>query len=136
MEWLFTLAGTGQEDTEKKINGLIKDIQRSTFEGIGKPEPLKGNLSGMWSRRIDDTNRIVYYEKDDIIYIVSCKGHYENWKATASPAATSYAGLRKGYAHQDKGKISRFFNNSHVCFKCPIVSSQQTHQYFFDIHTE
>ena len=71
------MAGTGQEDTEK-INGLIKDIQRSTFEGIGKPEPLKGNLSGMWSRRIDDTNRIVYYEKDDIIYIVSCKGHYEN----------------------------------------------------------
>lgn len=71
------MAGTGQEDTEK-INGLIKDIQRSTFEGIGKPEPLKGNLSGMWSRRIDDTNRIVYYEKDGIIYIVSCKGHYED----------------------------------------------------------
>ena len=72
------MAGTGQEDTEKKINGLIKDIQRSTFEGIGKPEPLKGNLSGMWSRRIDDTNRIVYYEKNGIIYIVSCKGHYED----------------------------------------------------------
>lgn len=71
------MAGTGQEDTEK-INGLIKDIQRSTFEGIGKPEPLKGNLSGMWSRRIDNTNRIVYYEKDGIIYIVSCKGHYED----------------------------------------------------------
>ena len=64
--------------TLKKINGLIKDIQRSTFERIGKPEPLKGNLSGMWSRRIDNTNRIVYYEKDGIIYIVSCKGHYED----------------------------------------------------------
>ena len=71
------MAGTGQENTEK-INGLIKDIQRSTFEGIGKPEPLKGNLSGMWSRRIDDTNRIVYYEKNGIIYIVSCKGHYDD----------------------------------------------------------
>ena len=71
------MAGTGQENTEK-INGLIKDIQRSTFEGIGKPEPLKGNLGGMWSRRIDDTNRIVYYEKNGIIYIVSCKGHYED----------------------------------------------------------
>ena len=71
------MAGTGQENTEK-INGLIKDIQRSTFGGIGKPEPLKRNLSGMWSRRIDDTNRIVYYEKDDIIYIVSCKGHYDD----------------------------------------------------------
>ena len=63
---------TQDKKTLKRINGLIKDIQRSTFEGIGKPEPLKENLSGMWSRRIDDTNRIVYYEKDEIIYIVSC----------------------------------------------------------------
>lgn len=64
--------------TLKRINGLIRDIQRSTFDGIGKPEPLKGNLSGMWSRRIDDANRIVYYEKDGIIYILSCRGHYDN----------------------------------------------------------
>ena len=62
----------------KRINALIKDIQRSTFTGIGKPEPLKGNLSGWWSRRVDEANRIVYYERDGIIYIVSCKGHYEN----------------------------------------------------------
>lgn len=63
--------------TLKRINLLIKDIERNTFEGLGKPEPLKGNLSGMWSRRIDDMNRIVYYEKDNIIYLVACKGHYE-----------------------------------------------------------
>lgn len=63
--------------TLKRINGLIKDIQRSTFDGIGKPEPLKGNLSGLWSRRIDDVNRIVYYEKDGVVYIISCKGHYD-----------------------------------------------------------
>ena len=62
----------------KRINSLIKDIQRSTFEGVGKPEPLKGNLSGLWSRRIDETNRIVYFEEDGIIYIVSCRGHYED----------------------------------------------------------
>ena len=62
----------------RRINILIKDIQRNSYEGIGKPEPLKNNLSGWWSRRIDDTNRIVYYEKDEIIYIVSCKGHYED----------------------------------------------------------
>lgn len=62
--------------TLKKINELIKDIKRNTFEGIGKPEPLKDSLSGFWSRRIDDTNRIVYYEQSGIIYIVSCKGHY------------------------------------------------------------
>ena len=63
--------------TLKKINELIKDIKRNTFEGIGKPEPLKDSLSGFWSRRIDDTNRIVYYEQSGVIYIVSCKGHYD-----------------------------------------------------------
>ena len=60
----------------KRVNMLIKDIRRSTFEGIGKPEPLRITLSGWWSRRIDETNRIVYYEQDGIIYIVSCRGHY------------------------------------------------------------
>ena len=63
--------------TLKRINTLIKDIQRSPFEGIGKPEPLKGNLHGMWSRRIDEENRIVYYEGDGIIYLISCRGHYD-----------------------------------------------------------
>lgn len=62
--------------TLKRINLLIKDIQRNPFEGIGKPEPLKENLTGLWSRRIDDKNRIVYFEKEEIIYIISCKGHY------------------------------------------------------------
>ena len=61
----------------KRVNALIKDIRRNTFEGIGKPEPLKNNLSGWWSRRIGETHRIVYYEQDGIIYIVSCRGHYD-----------------------------------------------------------
>ena len=69
---------TQDRKTLKRINALIKDIKRSPFEGIGKPEPLKGNLSGMWSRRIDEENRIVYYEEDAILYIVSCRGHYED----------------------------------------------------------
>lgn len=69
---------TQDRKTLKRINALIKDIQRSTFEGVGKPEALKGNLSGWWSRRIDEVNRIVYYEKDGVIYIVSCKGHYDD----------------------------------------------------------
>ena len=55
----------------KRINALIADIKRSPFEGIGKPEPLKHNLSGYWSRRIDETNRIVYFEKSGIVYVVS-----------------------------------------------------------------
>lgn len=63
--------------TLRKINALIKDIQRDTFTGVGKPEPLKENLSGWWSRRIDETNRLVYKEKDGFIIIASCKGHYE-----------------------------------------------------------
>ena len=61
----------------KRVDALIKDIRRSAFEGIGKPEPLKHNLSGWGSRRIDETNRIVYYEKDGIIHIVACRDHYD-----------------------------------------------------------
>ena len=61
----------------KRINALIKDIQRNPFDGIGKPEPLKNNLGGWWSRRIDEVNRIVYYEENGITYIVSCRGHYD-----------------------------------------------------------
>ncbi|EOS62258.1 Txe/YoeB family addiction module toxin, partial [Oscillibacter sp. 1-3] len=61
----------------KRVNLLIKDIRRNPFDGVGKPEPLKNNLSGWWSRRIDETNRIVYYEQDGIIYVVSCRGHYD-----------------------------------------------------------
>ena len=68
---------TQDKKTLKRINLLIKDIQRSPFEGIGKPEPLRENLSGWWSRRIDEKNRIVYFEKDTVVYIVSCRGHYE-----------------------------------------------------------
>ena len=63
--------------TLKRINTLIKDMLRSPYEGIGKPEPLKENLSGAWSRRIDEANRIIYYEKNGIVYIVSCRGHYD-----------------------------------------------------------
>ena len=63
--------------TLKRVNILITDICRNTFEGIGKPEPLKNRLGGWWSRRIDDSNRLIYYEQDGIIYIVSCRGHYD-----------------------------------------------------------
>lgn len=61
----------------KRINMLIKDIQRNAFEGIGKPEALKQNLSGFWSRRIDDEHRIVYAVEKDVVIIISCKGHYK-----------------------------------------------------------
>lgn len=63
--------------TLKRINALIRDIQRDSFNGIGKPEPLRGNLSGWWSRRIDDTNRIVYKPTENAVIIASCKGHYD-----------------------------------------------------------
>lgn len=64
--------------TLKKINSLIKDIQRDCYSGIGKPELLRGNLGGWWSRRIDEENRIVYKEKDGALIIASCKGHYDD----------------------------------------------------------
>lgn len=62
--------------TLKKINMLLKDIQRNSFDGIGQPEPLKNDLSGYWSRRIDEKNRLVYRIKDEIIEIIQCKTHY------------------------------------------------------------
>ncbi len=62
--------------TLRRINQLIKDAQRSPFEGIGKPEPLKENLTGFWSRRIDETNRLVYDVDNMQINIVSCRYHY------------------------------------------------------------
>lgn len=69
---------TQDKKTLKRINALLKDINRSPFEGIGKPEPLKGNHSGYWSRRIDDTNRLVYKISDNTIEIYQCKGHYDD----------------------------------------------------------
>lgn len=64
--------------TVKRINSLLKDIERGNYDGIGKPELLKGDLSGFWSRRIDETNRLVYRISGEIIEILSCKGHYDD----------------------------------------------------------
>lgn len=72
----YTYWQTQDKKTLKRINQLVKDMSRNPFEGIGKPEPLKGFLAGFWSRRIDDENRIVYAVEDDNIYIISCREHY------------------------------------------------------------
>jgi len=60
----------------QKINSLIKECQRTPFAGIGKPEALKQNLSGFWSRRITGEHRLIYKVEDDILYIAQCKYHY------------------------------------------------------------
>lgn len=62
----------------KRINQLVKDISRNPFEGIGKPEPLKENLAGLWSRRIDGEHRTVYTVEDNTVLIFSCRGHYND----------------------------------------------------------
>ena len=62
----------------KKINELIKDIERNGNEGVGKPEPLKHELSGYWSRRISDVHRLIYSVDEDNIYIAKCKGYYSD----------------------------------------------------------
>ncbi len=67
---------TQDKKTLKRINKIINDVKRSPFEGIGKPEPLKENLSGFWSRRIDDTNRLAYAVDDQAITVISCRYHY------------------------------------------------------------
>ena len=74
----YTYWQTQDKKTLRRINMLLKDIERGNFDGIGKPEPLKGDLSGLWSRRIDDVNRLVYRVVDDVLEIASCKGHYED----------------------------------------------------------
>ncbi len=69
---------TQDKKTLKRINTLLKEISRDPFEGIGKPEPLKFGMSGLWSRRIDDSNRLVYRVVDEQIEIYQCKGHYDD----------------------------------------------------------
>ena len=60
----------------QRIKALVKDIDRDPFKGIGKPEPLKGNWNGYWSRRIDHEHRLIYKVTNDQIVVVKCKGHY------------------------------------------------------------
>ncbi len=67
---------TQDRKTLKRINKLIEDTKRSPFSGIGKPESLRENLSGFWSRRIDDTNRLVYVVGDKYLTVISCRYHY------------------------------------------------------------
>jgi toxin YoeB len=69
---------TQDKKTLKRINQLLKDIERNGYEGIGKPEPLKGELSGWWSRKIDEVNRLVYRIKDEQIEITQCGSHYRD----------------------------------------------------------
>ena len=82
---LFTAAGwddytywQGQDKkTLRRINSLIETARREPFNGIGKPEPLVGNLSGYWSRRIDDVHRLVYAVDDGELAVIACRGHYQ-----------------------------------------------------------
>jgi toxin YoeB len=68
---------TEDKKTLKKINALIKDIQKTPYEGIGKPEPLKFDLAGYWSRRIDLEHRLVYQVENPDILIFACRFHYD-----------------------------------------------------------
>ena len=69
---------TEDKKTLKRINVILKDIDRHPFTGIGKPEPLKGNKQGYWSRRIDEANRIIYKVTRDQIIIAQCGKHYDD----------------------------------------------------------
>lgn len=72
----FTEWASSDKKQFERINTLIENISHSPFTGIGKPEPLKGNLKGYWSRRIDQQHRLVYQVTVNEIIITSCKGHY------------------------------------------------------------
>lgn len=69
---------TEDRKTLRKINTLLKDIERSGNEGIGKPEPLTGDLSGFWSRRINRKDRLIYALEMDQIIIIACRYHYDD----------------------------------------------------------
>lgn len=76
--WSDYLYWQGQDKkTLIRINKLITEVLRTPFEGIGKPEALKENLTGFWSRRIDDTNRLVYAVSDSHIIVIACRYHYQ-----------------------------------------------------------
>ena len=60
----------------EEINGLVEEISRDPFKGTGKPEPLKGDLTGFWSRRITKADRLVYIVQDGIVYVMQCRYHY------------------------------------------------------------
>ena len=68
---------TQDRKTLRRINLLVEAVLREPFTGIGKPEPLRENLSGYWSRRIDDSNRLVYAVEDDQIVVIGCRYHYD-----------------------------------------------------------
>ena len=72
MHWVRT-----DRQTLKRINTLIEDAMRHPYSGIGKPEMLRANLTGHWSRRITDEHRLVYRVQDDTLVIVACRFHYE-----------------------------------------------------------
>lgn len=77
--WEAYLFWHGQDKkTLKRVNLLITAATRDPFAGIGKPEPLRGDLSGYWSRRIDDANRLVYRATDSELVIVACRFHYDS----------------------------------------------------------
>ena len=77
--WREYIAWQAQDKkTLKRINKLIEDIDSHPFTGIGKPEPLIGNLHGYWSRRIDEANRIVYRVESNKLIIAQCGGHYDS----------------------------------------------------------
>lgn len=72
----YTYWQNQDKKTLKRINQLLRDIDRNGYKGIGKPEPLKGNYSGWWSRRINETDRLVYRVKNGQIEIAQCRSHY------------------------------------------------------------
>jgi len=72
----LSLLANPRQKTLKRINHVLREILREPFTGIGKPEPLRENLTGYWSRRIDDTHRLIYAIEEQAIIVVACRYHY------------------------------------------------------------
>ena len=74
--WDEYLSWQQDKQTVRRINALLREITRTPFEGTGKPEPLKHNRAGEWSRRINETDRLVYKVQNGSVIVLQCKGHY------------------------------------------------------------
>ena len=124
---------TENKKTLKKINALIKDIQRTPYEGIGKPEPLKFDLAGYWSRRIDLEHRLVYQVNDSDILIFACRFHYD--KKYWAQANTVGGKLFPASA----GQVSHFLLSSHykaITYTLDTYYERSHSDYIRNLHTD
>lgn len=107
----------------KRINELIKDIKRNPFEGLGKPEPLKYDLAGKWSRRITDEHRLVYQVEGNNLIVYTCRYHYWDIYERVKKRWRKSEGLKKHpFLHIPLRRERRFVGDSNFCVSAKFIT--------------